>query len=133
MVFHRCSIFFCRQQGVHYIVWFMLYTSLTTLIAYSIKKVYETYWCSSSIAFQEKRTDWILIIFTFNDKNPLCHRITLILQYLWRSKWSRSNPISHNTIRHIPNITNSEFKLKKCQVFPKPLLFFINFFREYLT
>ena len=33
--------------------------------------------------------------------------------------------MSHKTIWHIPNITNSEFKLKKSQVFPKLLLFFI--------
>ena len=35
------------------------------------KKVHETYCCSSSIACQAKRTDWLLRIFTFNDKNPL--------------------------------------------------------------
>ena len=38
---------------------------------YSIKKVHETYRCSSSTAYQEKRTNWILRIFTFNNKNPL--------------------------------------------------------------
>ena len=38
---------------------------------YSIKKVQENYWCCSGIACQEKRTDWILRIFTFNDKNRL--------------------------------------------------------------
>ena len=37
---------------------------------YSIRKVHETYWCSSSIAYQEKRTDCILRIFTFDYKNP---------------------------------------------------------------
>ena len=35
------------------------------------KKVHENYWCCSSIACQEKGTDWILRIFTFNDKNRL--------------------------------------------------------------
>ena len=49
----------------------MLFTFLTTLIVYSIKKVHETYWCSSSVACKEKRTDWILRMFTFNDKNLL--------------------------------------------------------------
>ena len=29
------------------------------------KNVHENYWCCSSIACQEKRTDWILRIFTF--------------------------------------------------------------------
>ena len=45
-------------------------TFLTTLIVCSMKKVHENYWCSS-IACQEKRTHWILRIFTFTDKNPL--------------------------------------------------------------
>ena len=35
------------------------------------KKVHENYWWRSSIACQEKRTDWILKIFIFNDKNRL--------------------------------------------------------------
>ena len=50
-------------------------------MVYSIKKINETYWCSSTIACQEKITDWILIIFTFNDKNPLYLRIISILQF----------------------------------------------------
>ena len=33
------------------------------------KKVHENYWFCSSIACQEKGTDWIIRIFTFNDKN----------------------------------------------------------------
>ena len=49
----------------------VLSTFVTILIVYSIKKVPENYWCCSSIACQEKRTDWILRIFTFNDKNRL--------------------------------------------------------------
>ena len=36
-----------------------------------MKMFHETYWCTSSIAWQQKRKDWILRIFTFNDKNPL--------------------------------------------------------------
>ena len=35
------------------------------------KKVHKYYWCCSSIACQEKGTDWIFRIFTFNDKNRL--------------------------------------------------------------
>ena len=48
----------------------VLLTFLRDLMVDSTKMVHETYWCSSSIAFQERRTDWILKIFTFNDKNP---------------------------------------------------------------
>ena len=35
------------------------------------KKVHENFWRCSSIACQEKGTDWILRIFTFNGKNQL--------------------------------------------------------------
>ena len=45
------------------------------------KKVYETYWCSSNVAYQDKRTDWILGIFTFKDKNPLYLPITSTLHF----------------------------------------------------
>ena len=95
----------------------MLFTSLTTLIVYPIKKVWETYWCSSRIAFQEKRRDWILRIFTFSDRNPLNLCIISTLQFFWGSKWIRSNPISHKTIWYIPNINNSQFKLKTMLAF----------------
>ena len=101
---------------------------LTTLIVHSTKRVYETYWCSSSIACQRKRKDWILRIFTFNDKNPPYLPISLTQRLIFLgSKWSRSNPISHKTIWHI------EFKIKKMPVFPSPLWFFVYFFRQYLT
>ena len=49
----------------------MLFTFLAPLIVYYIKNVLETYFYSSSIACQKKRADWILRIFTFNDKNAL--------------------------------------------------------------
>ena len=74
-----------------------------------------------------RKSDWILRTFTFNDKNLL---------YLWKlwqfrillgSKQSTSNLIRHKTIWHIPNIKNSEFKLKKCHVFLNPLLLFFSF------
>ena len=58
-----------------------MFTFLITLIVYSTKKVHETYWCSSSIACQEKRTDWILRIFTCNEKNPLYLPIISTLQF----------------------------------------------------
>ena len=81
MVFHRCSVFFYRRQGVYKIVWSMLFTFLTTLIMCSIKKVHETFWYSCSIACKEKKTDWIVRIFTFNDKNPSYHSLISTLQF----------------------------------------------------
>ena len=54
MVFHRCSVLFYRQLRIYYMVWYVLFTFLTTLIVYSIKKVHETYCCSSSIEYQKK-------------------------------------------------------------------------------
>ena len=98
-------------------VWSLLFTFLTTLIVYFTKKICETYWCSGSIACWEKRTDWILRIFTFNDKKPLYLPIISTLQFFRGSKWSRSNPISHKAIWHIPNISNSEFKIKNAKFF----------------
>ena len=61
-------------------------TYLRNLMVDSTKMVHETYWCSSSIAFQEKRTDWILKIFTFNDKNPSFLPITLTLQFFFEDQ-----------------------------------------------
>ena len=45
------------------------------------EKVYENYWCCSSIAFQEKLTDSTLRIFAFNDKNQLHLPIVLTLMF----------------------------------------------------
>ena len=56
IVVHRCSVFFYRQQGVYKIVWSVFFTFVATLLVYSIKMVLENYWCSSSIACQEKKT-----------------------------------------------------------------------------
>ena len=109
-----------------------LITFLTTLIVHSIKRFYETYRCTSSMACQEKRTDWILRIFTLNDKNPLYLPIISTLQFLWGSKWSRSNPISHKTIWHIRNIKNSAFKIKKMAGFSK-LSFIFHLFLQAIS
>ena len=81
MVFHRCSVFFYRQQGVYKIVSSVLFTFLATLVAYAINKDHETCWYSHSIACKQKRTDWILRILTFNEKNPLYHPLILTLQF----------------------------------------------------
>ena len=77
---------------------------------------------------QEKRKDWILRIFTFNDKNSLYLSLILTLQFFWRSKWPTSNPISPKIIQNIPNIKNSEFKIKKITCFSKDLFIF-NYFK----
>ena len=45
------------------------------------KKVHENYWCRSSVACQEKGTDWRLRIFTFNDKNRLYFAIISTLMF----------------------------------------------------
>ena len=50
------------------------------------KKNYETYWRSSIIACHEKTRDWILRIFTFNDKNPLYLRIILTPQFFFEGQ-----------------------------------------------
>ena len=97
---------------------------------YSTEKVQETYWCSSSIACQEKRTDCILTIFTFNDKNPLYLPIISTLQFFWGSKWSRSNLSSHKTIWHIWNIRNSEFKIKQMPGFFQTAFYFLLIFLD---
>ena len=55
-------------------------------IVYSMKKVNKTCWYSGSIAYKEKRTDWILRIFTFNDKNPLYLPLILTLQLVLKVK-----------------------------------------------
>ena len=39
-------------------------------MVYSTKKVHETYWCSSSIAYQDETIDWLLRISTKNPLNP---------------------------------------------------------------
>ena len=59
----------------------LLFTFPTTFIVYSIKKVHETCWHSRSIACKEKRTDWIIRIFTFNNKKPLYFSLIMKLQF----------------------------------------------------
>ena len=61
-------------------------TFLTILIVHSLKMIHENNWCSSSIACQNKRTDWMLRIFTINDKNPLYLPIISTLQNFLRVK-----------------------------------------------
>ena len=59
-----------------------------------------------------------------NPPPPITQKLQLKRLQLWGSKWSSSDSISHKTILHIPNIKNSEFKLKKkIQAFPSPFYF----------
>ena len=90
----------------------MLLTFLITLIVYSTKKVHKTYWCSSSITYQEKRRDWILRIFTCNEKD------TLYLPII---------SISHKTIWYILNIKSNEFKIKNAKFLKSFFYFLFNF------
>ena len=112
----------------------MLFTYLTTLIVHSIKKIHETYWCYSSISCREERTEWIFRIFTFNDKNSLYLWIILTLQFLFEDQSDQGvtqlviKPFGISQASRIVSLS-----LKKCWVFPNPVLFFIYFFRQYLT
>ena len=47
-------------------------------MVYSTKKIHETYWCSSSIAYQDETIDWLLRIST---KNPLYPPIVSTLHF----------------------------------------------------
>ena len=133
MAFHGCSffkIFFLQTaRGILNSLICVFFTSLATSIVYSIKRVHETYWCSSSITCKGKRTDWILRIFTFNNKNPLYLRIILTFQFFSGLKLSRSSPVNHKTLWHIPNIKNSGFNLKKMPGFSNFFLIFHLFFK----
>ena len=84
----------------------MLLTFLTTLIAYSIKI---------------NRLD------TFNNKKPIISSRNFDASVFWGSKWSMSEPISRQSIWYIPNIKNSEFKLKNDRFFQKPFYFSFSF------
>ena len=96
------------------------------------KKVHENYWCCSSIACQEKGTDLILRIFTFNDKNQLYLPIFLTLHFF---EGQSDQGVTQLVIKPFDISQTSRIvglRLKKCQVFATPLLFFIYFFRQYL-
>ena len=133
MVFRRCSVIFYRQQGVYEIVWSVLFTFATTLIVHSMKKFHENYWCSSSIACQEKRTDCVLRIFFFNYKNPSYLPIILTLQFF---EGQSEQGITQLVIKPF-GITQSSrivsLNWKKRQIFRNSFLFFIYFFRQYHT
>ena len=127
MVFHRCSVSFCGQQRVCSV----LITLVTTLIVYFIKKVNETYWCSSSTAYQEKRTDWILRIFTFNDKNLF---YLPIISALYSFEDQSDQEATELVIKPFDTSKSSRIVSlsQQCNVFPNPLIFSIYYFRQYI-
>ena len=88
---------------------------------HSTKKVHETYSSSSNIVCQEKTTDWILRVITFNDKNPLYLSIILTLSFF---EGESGQGVINKSIGHIQNIKNSEFKIKKIPGFSKGLFIF---------
>ena len=112
----------------------MLFTFLTTLIVYSVKKVHKTYCCSSGIACLEKRTDLILRKLVFNDKSLLYFPMASTLQFFSEDQSDQGvtqliiKPLGISQTSKIVSVSQ-----KKCQVFQNALLLFIDFFRQYLT
>ena len=94
---------------------------------YSIKPVRENYFCSSSIACQERRKDWIPRIFTFNNKDRLYLPIILTLQFF---EGQRDQGVTQLVIKPFYISQTSRIvglRSKQCQGFPNTLLFFILF------
>ena len=106
----------------------MLFTFLTTLIMYSSKEALEICWCSSSIACQEKITDWTLLMIKIHHVSPKFQQFS----FLRDQKWSKWNRISLETICHIPNIKKVSFWSKK-QVFSNSFLFIYLFLRPHIN
>ena len=108
----------------------MLFTFVTTLIVYFIKEVDETYWCSSSIAYQEKRTGWILRIFTSNDEN-LSYLPIISVLYFFEGESDQGatelviKPFDISQSSRIVSLSQ-----KKMQSFSKPSFIFHVFFRH---
>ena len=79
-----------------------------------------------------KKTDWILRIFTFNDKNPLYLPKISTLHFF---EGQSDQGVTQLVIKPFGIAQSSRIRSlsgKKWQVFPNPLLFFIYFFRQYL-
>ena len=82
---------------------------------------------------KKKKTDCVLRISTFNDKNPLYLPIIPTL-YFFEGQSDQGVTQLVIELFEIPQSSRiTSLSLKKCQVFRKPLLFFICFFRQYLT
>ena len=97
------------------------------------KKIDETYWCSSSTAYQEKRTDWILRIFTFDDKNLFYPPPKISTLHFFEDQSDQGatdlviKPFSISQSSRMESLSQ-----KKMQSFPKPFFIFIYFFRHYI-
>ena len=95
---------------------------------HSIKKVHENYWYCSSIVCQEKRRDWILRIFTFNDKNRLYLPIISKLQFF---EGESDQGVTQLVIKPFGISQTSRIvglRLKKMPRFSKPPFIFHLFF-----
>ena len=58
------------------------------LIVYDLKSVNENYWCSSSAACQEKKTDWTPRLFSF-DKSQMI-KVHYISPQFWHFSFSEA-------------------------------------------
>ena len=82
MAFQIFGILLQTARGIlNSLICVSLFIFLIALIVYSTKKIDETYWSSSIVACQGKRTDCILRVFTCNEKNLLYLPIISILQF----------------------------------------------------
>ena len=88
------------------------------------KKVHENYWGCSSIACQEKGTDRILRIFTFNDKNQLYLPIFLTLHFF---EGQRDQGVTTQLVIKPFDISQTSrivgLRQKICEVFANPFYF----------
>ena len=96
------------------------------------KKVDETYWCSSSTAYQEKRTDWILRIFTFDDKNLFyLPKISTLHFFEDQSDQGATDlvikPFSISQSSRMESLSQKNAKFSQT-----PFYFFFYFFRHYI-
>ena len=92
------------------------------------KKVHQNYWCCSSIACQEKGTDRILRIFTFNDKDQLYLPIFLTIHFF---EGQSDQGVTQLVIKPFDISQTSRIvglRLKKMPSFCKPPFIFHLFF-----
>ena len=92
------------------------------------KKVHENYWCFSSISCQGKGTDWVLRIFSFNDKNRLYVRLISTLQFF---ESQNDQGVTQLVIKPFEISQTSrivDLRYKNAKVFQTP--FYFTFFLE---
>ena len=97
------------------------------------KKVNKNYRCCNSIACQEKGTDWVLRIFTFNNKNRLYLPMISTLQFSERqsSQGVTQLVIKPFEISQTPRIVS--LRSRNARFFQTPFYFFYFFFGQHLT